>query len=85
MFFGNFKFLVNLFAILGVVFLFSKLRYFILFISWSVIAFCLGILFIKFNSNNLSLQLKIDNYFQKFISLRLVQFLLKLFEKFSKN
>lgn len=68
MFFKNLQVIVGILSIFGIIFVISKLKYFILFIAWSVIIFCLGILFIKLNSNNLILQMKIDYYFRLFMN-----------------
>lgn len=76
MFSGNFKFLVILLSIIGGLFIISKLKYFILFISWTVIIFCLGILYIKANSQNKELQAKIDFYFRKFMNSKFVKFII---------
>ena len=81
MFSGNFKFILLLLSIIGVFAILSKLKYIILFVSWSVIIFCLGILFIKANSNNKVLQAKIDYYFRLFMQSRFVHYMLVLREK----
>ena len=73
MFFRNLRLIIGILSIFGIIFVISKLKYFILFISWSVIVFCLGILFIKLNSHNLVLQMKIDYYFKLFMSSRFVK------------
>ncbi len=85
MFSGNFKLLLGLLSIIGVVFVISKLKYFILFISWSIIIFCLGIIYIKANSKNKNLQDKIDYYFKLFMSSRFVNFLISLRDKFTNT
>ena len=81
MFSGNFKFLILLLSIIGGIFVISKLKYFILFISWSIIIFCLGILYIKANSNNKKLQDKIDLYFRKFMNSKIIVFLITALNK----
>ena len=85
MFSGNFKFLIILLSIIGGLFVISKLKYFILFISWTVIIFCLGILYIKANSQNKELQAKIDFYFKKFMKSRFVVFLIALRDKIQRQ
>ena len=85
MFSGNFKFLMLLLSVIGGLFIISKLKYFILFISWSVIIFCLGILYIKANSNNAKLQAKIDFYFRKFMNSKFVAFIIALRDKFQQQ
>ncbi len=84
MFSGNFKFIVLLLSIIGGLFVISKLKFFILFISWSVIIFCLGIMYIKANSKNQELQDKIDYYFRKIMSSKFVKFIINLRDKFSQ-
>ncbi len=81
MFSGNFKFLIILLSIIGGLFVISKLKYFILFISWTVIIFCLGILYIKANSQNKELQAKIDYYFRKFMNSKFVKFIIAFRDK----
>lgn len=81
MFSGNFKFILLLLSIIGVLAIISKLKYIILFVSWTVIIFCLGILFIKANSNNRELQAKIDYYFQVFMQSKFVRYILGVYEK----
>ena len=81
MFSGNFRFILLLLSIIGVLAIISKLKYIILFVSWSVIIFCLGILFIKANSNNKVLQAKIDYYFRVFMQSRFVQYILGTYAK----
>ena len=81
MFSGNFKILTILLSIIGGLFVISKLKYFILFISWSIIIFCLGILYIKANSQNKELQAKIDFYFRKFMASKFVAFIINLRDK----
>ncbi len=81
MFSGNFKFLVILLSVIGGLFIISKLKYFILFISWSIIIFCLGILYIKANSQNKELQDKIDYYFRKFMNSKFVKFIIAFRDK----
>ena len=73
MFSGNFKVIVGILSVFGIIFIISKLKYLILFISWSVIIFCLGILFIKLNSKNIVLQEKIDYYFKLFMCSKFVK------------
>ncbi|MBQ8660526.1 MAG: hypothetical protein IJ473_03015 [Alphaproteobacteria bacterium] len=85
MFSGNFKFLMILLSIIGGLFIISKLKYFILFISWTVIIFCLGILYIKANSQNKELQAKIDFYFNKFMNSKFVAFLIAIRDRFQKQ
>ena len=85
MFSGNFKFLVLLLSIIGGIFIISKLKYFILFISWSIIIFCLGILYIKANSQNKELQAKIYFYFRKFMNSKFVKFLVAVRDKIQKQ
>ena len=81
MFSGNFKFLIILLSIIGGLFVISKLKYFILFASWTVIIFCLGILYIKANSQNKELQAKIDFYFRKFMNSKFVKFIIAFRDK----
>ncbi len=81
MFSGNLKFLVILLSIIGGLFVIAKLKYFILFISWTVIIFCLGILYIKANSQNKELQEKIDFYFRKFMNSKFVEFIVSIRDK----
>ncbi len=85
MFSGNFKFLVILLSVIGGLFIISKLKYFILFISWSIIIFCLGILYIKANSQNKELQDKIDYYFRKFMNSKFVKFIIDFRDKFQNQ
>lgn len=81
MFSGNLKLLLSMIGILFGIVLIAKLKYLILFISWSVIIFCLGILYIKANSQNRELQDKIDYYFRKFMSSKFAKYLIKLHQK----
>ena len=85
MFSGNFKFLMILLSIIGGLFVIAKLKYFILFISWTVIIFCLGILFIKANSQDKNLQAKIDFYFNKFMNSKFVLLLIAIRDKIQKQ
>ncbi len=85
MFSGNFKFLIILLSIIGGIFVISKLKYFILFVSWSIIIFCLGILYIKANSQNKELQAKIDFYFRKFMNSKFIKFLIAFRDKIQKQ
>ncbi len=85
MFSGNFKFLIILLSIIGGIFVISKIKYFILFVSWSIIIFCLGILYIKANSQNKELQAKIDYYFRKFMNSKFVMFLIEIRDKIQKQ
>lgn len=73
MFIKNIKVIVGILSIFGIIFIISKLKYFILFTAWSVIVFCLTIMFIKLNSDNLVLQEKIDHYFKLFMNSKFVK------------
>ena len=84
MFSGNFKFILLLLSIVGVFAIISKLKYIILFISWGVIFFCFGILFLKANSKNEKLQAKIDYYFRRFMQSKFVKYILLYREKLLK-
>ncbi len=85
MFSGNIKFLTVLLSIIGGLFIISKLKYLILFLSWAIIFFCLGVVFIKANSKNENLQRKIDYYFMVFMNSKFAKFLIKLKEKLNKG
>ena len=69
----NLRIIIGILSVFGMIFVISKLKYFILFIAWSVIVFCLTILFIKLNNDNLVLQKKIDYYFKLFMSSKFVK------------
>ena len=84
MFSGNFKFIIFLLSIIGGLFVISKLKFFILFISWSIIIFCLGVMYVKANSKNQELQDKIDYYFRKFMSSKFVKFIISVRDKLSQ-
>ena len=84
MFSGNGKVIIFLLSIICGLFVISKLKVFIRFISWSVIIFCLGIMYIKANSKNQELQDKIDYYFRKIMSSKFVKFIINLRDKFSQ-
>lgn len=82
MFSGNMKLLLTVLSILLGLYIISKLKFFILILSWGIIFVCLCILYAKAHPENRKLNQVVSDWLTRFLRSKFFSTLIKLKNKF---